>query len=534
MLATIPRDEVHSLWKLLKRGFCPQSSMEISERGRRFFDMHQEDESVTNFTTSVLEEKDILGFLNEPKSDADVKAVIIGGLATDDAKAFPFRLVHHSLTDFISEVNSYDMLLSFQRKSRSSSAMGARSSNQVSNSIDPALVTSSTPYASPHVQCFHCDGFGHIARDCPDSLIPKEELHRRKHPRTDDPSFPHNSDRGRGRGGNTRGGRHFNYRSRGRYRGKGRGRPRGNNSHYRPHTNASSEPDGHAALVIIDDGVESSSTHLMTDFDWLSLGSFQPMENTMALGPQLEEEPMVSTPQDDMSQEEHYILSAIDDGDDVDYGEQEVISLETLVATTDVPPLVFANVIILEQPMEVQVTPNVAPILNLLQEVPAEEPEVYSIRDSNSTVSSLDDADWIDMNDEVGPPPLVEPDIAVVHPQDVDLVDVIRLEPQEVEIVAEALQDPHDVDVIEVVPQAPDSPISIRSDDDESLSDFRVHSVVTHWLHLDHGQPRNFLTRPESRNIRQYIRYLRSQIQAMRLRLRVRIDQIKRLFEFVG
>ena len=177
MLATIPRDEVHSLWKLLKRGFCPQSSMEISERGRRFFDMHQQDESVTNFTTSVLEEKDILGFLNEPKSDADVKAVIIGGLATDDAKAFSFRLVHHSLTDFISEVNTYDMLLSFQRKSRSSSAAVARASHQVSASTDSALATSSTPYSSSHVQCFHCDGFGHIARDCPDSLIPREELH---------------------------------------------------------------------------------------------------------------------------------------------------------------------------------------------------------------------------------------------------------------------------------------------------------------------------------------------------------------------
>ena len=76
--------------------------------------MSQGDLSVTKFTTSVLEEKDILKFLGEVKTDADVKTVIIGRLATDDAKAFVFRLVHHSLSDFISEVNSYDTLISFQ------------------------------------------------------------------------------------------------------------------------------------------------------------------------------------------------------------------------------------------------------------------------------------------------------------------------------------------------------------------------------------------------------------------------------------
>ena len=121
MLATIPQDEVHSLWKLLKRGFCPQSTMEISERGRRFFDMSQGDLSVTKFTTSVLEEKDILKFLGEVKTDADVKTIIIG--------------------------------------------------------------------------------------DCPDKLIPKEELQRRKHPRPDDPATTHNMDRGRGRGRYIQGGR---------------------------------------------------------------------------------------------------------------------------------------------------------------------------------------------------------------------------------------------------------------------------------------------------------------------------------------
>ena len=129
MMATIPRDEVHSLWKVLKPGFCLQSSMKISERGRSFFGMCQGNESVTSFTTSVLVEKDILKFLGEVKSYADVKAVVIGELATDDAKAFAFRLVHLTLPEFISEVISYDMLISYQRKSRVSSTPCARSSN---------------------------------------------------------------------------------------------------------------------------------------------------------------------------------------------------------------------------------------------------------------------------------------------------------------------------------------------------------------------------------------------------------------------
>ena len=121
MIATIPDGEVHLLWNVLKRGFCPQSTMDISVRGRSFFTLSQGNESVTSYTTSVLEEMDILTFLGEVKSDADVKAVILGGLATDDAKAFAFRLVPKSLPEFISGVNSYDMLISYQKKGRNAS-----------------------------------------------------------------------------------------------------------------------------------------------------------------------------------------------------------------------------------------------------------------------------------------------------------------------------------------------------------------------------------------------------------------------------
>ena len=172
--------------------------------------MRQGNESVTS-----LEEKDILKFLGEVKSDADVKAVVIGELATDDAKAFAFRLVHLTLPEFISEVISYDMLISYQRKSR----------------------VSSTPYS----KCWHCDGYGHFREECPDILISKEKLQRRKHPRGNDTPITHSMDRGRGRGGYTRDGRSSNYCGRGRYGDRGRGRYRGNHNHYKP-TNYTSLP----------------------------------------------------------------------------------------------------------------------------------------------------------------------------------------------------------------------------------------------------------------------------------------------------
>ena len=237
MISTIPSPEVHSLWKVLKRGFCPQSNFEVSERGRIFFEMEQREASVTEFTTSVLEERDILKFLGETKSESDVKAVIMSGLASDDAQAFAFRYVTLPLPDFIAHVNSYDMLRSYQRRSMGSLANRGRSSQQLSSSTDSALLTQSTPYSSQEYQCWHCDGWGHVREECPDILIPKEELYKRKHPRSQESSTMNNSDRGRGRGGYSRGGRSTNSRGRNRHRARSRGKYRGTN-HYKPSSNA--------------------------------------------------------------------------------------------------------------------------------------------------------------------------------------------------------------------------------------------------------------------------------------------------------
>ena len=259
----------------------------------------------------------------------------------------------------------------------------------------------------------------------------------------------------------------------------------------------------------------------MAEFDWLSVENFQPMENTMDLGHRIEEELVEDRSSDSPVQEEHFILSAIADGADGDDEEQEIIILEEPNANADVPQQLFATVVVIDVPIEVQVAPFNDPNANVLHEVPADGDEVYSIRDSSSTSLSFGDYERVDMDDEVGLPPFVNINMPAAPPQVVDLIE-------EVPQVAQ------DGDIVEVVPHAPDSPISLHSDDDESVSDHRVHRVVADWLRWEHIQLRNFLTRPESRNTRRYIRYLRSQIQGMRLQLRMRINQLRRYYGLGG
>ena len=129
---------------------------------------------------------------------------------------------------------------------------------------------------------------------------------------------------------------------------------------------------------------------------------------------------------------------------------------------------------VVDQPMEVQVAPIAAAYVNVVQEVLF---EVYSIHDSSSEASSFNEDDIaMDLVDEVGQPPIDEPIFAVVPPQEVGIV--------------------------EVIPQAPASPISILSDDDGSVSDHRVHNVVSDWLRWQPAQQRTFFTRRESRTLR--------------------------------
>ena len=91
-----------------------------------------------------------------------------------------------------------------------------------------------------------------------------------------------------------------------------------------PHT-APSHTDGHVALVLNGTGVDGTLAHQYERLPGCLL-SFPPMDNTMELGPRIEEEPAVDHQANTQSQEEHIILSTINDAEDVDYGDDEVIT----------------------------------------------------------------------------------------------------------------------------------------------------------------------------------------------------------------
>ena len=79
------------------------------------------------------------------------------------------------------------------------------------------------------------------------------------------------------------------------------------------------------------------------------------------------------------------ILSAIADREDVDDEEQEIIIMEPPDANAEMPQPLFANVVVMDVPMAVQVAPFNDHADNILQAVPADDDEVYSIRDSSSS-----------------------------------------------------------------------------------------------------------------------------------------------------
>ena len=49
------------------------------------------------------------------------------------------------------------------------------------------------------------------------------------------------------------------------------------------------------------------------------------------------------------------------------------LSLETFHATTDIPPPIFATLIFVDRPMEMQVGPIAVPMVNAVQDVPDDD-----------------------------------------------------------------------------------------------------------------------------------------------------------------
>ena len=130
-----------------------------------------------------------------------------------------------------------------------------------------ALLTEVPPSSYRHIQCWHCDIWGHHQRDCPDILIPKEELPKRKEARSDSSLSQTKVSRGSGLGhSDSRGGR--SHRG-GRYSGR-----RDHGSHYiAPSSGVAStqdkESEGYIAVAFVNSVADED--HSMSMFDWSSV-----------------------------------------------------------------------------------------------------------------------------------------------------------------------------------------------------------------------------------------------------------------------
>ena len=306
-LQRVPIYEVHSLWKVLKEAFCPQTNIELVQKGRLFLEMCQGRQTIREFTTSVLAERDLLLFMGIAKSDDEVRNTIICGLTLADAQTYAFRFVTLPIDRFVEEVNQYDTLVVIQSQRRNASPGTVESSSELANSststLNTALLTEVRPSSYRHIQCWHCDMWGHHQRDCPDILIPKEELPKRKEARSDNSLSRTTTLRGGGldhpdsRGSNRwhRGGRY-------------RGRRRDNGSHYRASPSGAAshqdkESEGYVAVAIVDSGANEDQS--MSMFDWSSAGPFIPMDNTFELSPLIKEEQVSVASLDNRLAEKH-------------------------------------------------------------------------------------------------------------------------------------------------------------------------------------------------------------------------------------
>ena len=185
-------------------------------------------------------------------------------------------------------------------------------------------------------------------------------------------------------------------------------------------------------------------------------------------------------------EEEHVVLSAIDEEEDLDLGDEDVIYLEPVGLPPHVLIPVFVNMVTVEQPMVVHALPDVNPNVIAFPDVPS---EIESIRDEPSSEMSSESVDILMEVEEVRvlTPPIVNDVVAPASPE---------------------------VNIVEVL-----------SDDDVSPSERRIMRVVSDTLRWNPALPRTFHSLAESRATRRYIRYLRSQIKEMRSRLRTRISQ---------
>ena len=462
-LQRVPMLDVHGLWRVLKEVYCPQTNIELVQKGRMFLEMTQGTQSIREFTTRVLAERDLLTFMGILKSDDEVRNTIIGGLLQPDAQTFAFRFVGLPIDRFVEEVNQYDTLVAIQAQRRSVPTTMVMSSTNNTRDIGTALLTEVSPYPNNNIQCWHCEGWGHIRDHCPDILVPKEELPKRKGSRVEGVSF---ASSGRNRGSSHYRGRRWH--KGGRYRGRRRGN--GSYTHSSCSTttsNQESQPEGRAAVAIVEAITSSEVDNQLSGFDWTSVSSFRPMANTFELGPHIQEEHDAIEIPDSRFEEEHIILSAIDDGEDINMGTDEGMLMDTSVATIDVPPaVIFANVVNVE--MLVALTFDPDPKLGILkdQEVPVDDDSVRDVSPDEMRTDS----------------------------------------------------------------EAPASPVSVLSDDDVHLSERRIINVVSNELRWDDVQPQHFLTWAEDRRTRHYIRYLRAQIKEMKERLRNRIYQLRRYY----